>query len=711
MHISSRLEPPLILLKTSKEKKDPDRMARPSCSSGNGSSSSPVPLIGLYIAGATAVCFLLMLCDIISSVRHKTRYIPCKWFSLNSATLTLLAIASKLPVDLTTYMPSASDQLSKLTGTTLVCVSICFLIPSLAINGETESISNMIALSLFVVTIAVNICIQISTGVIFLFIVEHIIILCCMMMLLIMLWPYAVFLNMGKTLINETMRNAFQKRNAPSLLHQVKLWYMSSCISNPQYLIRGGDYGRSVLMICFLCLTVLSQAALRLLIHKFEICEGISDYGRSISIILVTQIITVVVMSLSTAFRFIVMVSDPPLPSDNAELGVIDMYFEVELFSFLSLAKNRELRKVTMLLSFYLLLKWVVFVVTGLIYSALGGPLLGVRFIYRKVMSIFHAYCPASSTSSSTAVVLEKWKIEMKEVFSSIEHFPKWIMRTCVEDMKKWTELSNTSSANNLVQLLSRPHANPPQALLNKLQQIGVTKGYYKLSCLSIVILVKTIALSIPFALAEPIMRALDEAFGIVYYVDEKVNVGNFQDGMKRRFAKVLLALKNVHLSKNDSSTAHLDMSLNEVLSSITNEMEAFPDGLAKREMEIIRDFVHSRKYASIEELHKDLEQLFVDMLLFFLPQLPIVIFKDMNESPIEVFEERARYVLKLLCKLKLLEDKVQWVFPEGCHVTRLMDPEDEEGNDQARNTEDQNLIPLDQDGIGASTSRVSSNV
>ncbi|KAK9085305.1 hypothetical protein Sjap_025716 [Stephania japonica] len=88
------------------------------------------------------------------------------------------------------------DQLSKLTGTTVVCLSIAFLMPSLAINGETESITNMIALSLFFVTIAVNVCIQIYTGVIFLFIVEHIMILCCMVvMLLSVLWAFSTVMS------------------------------------------------------------------------------------------------------------------------------------------------------------------------------------------------------------------------------------------------------------------------------------------------------------------------------------------------------------------------------------------------------------------------------------------------------------------------------------------------------------------------------------
>ncbi|KAK9138862.1 hypothetical protein Sjap_009456 [Stephania japonica] len=246
---------------------------------------------------------------------------------------------------------------------------------------------------------------------------------------------------------------------------------------------------------------------------------------------------------------------------------------------------------------------------------------------------------------------------------------------TRVEDMDKWMDLSDKSTPNHLVQLLSKPRSHPPQTLLNKLQQVGATKRYYRLSCLSLVILVKTVALAVPLALAQPILQALDEVFELIYYIDKKINVGNFEDQRKRQFAKVLLQYKNTHLSKKDSVASH--GSVSEAISSIVNEFQAFPIGFAEREMGIISDFILDQEYASIKELYEHLEQLFVYMLLFFLPQLPIVIFKDVFESPIEFHEERARLVLKLLCKLKLLEDKVQWLYSENCCIRTLMDHED----------------------------------
>ncbi|KAK9159820.1 hypothetical protein Syun_006161 [Stephania yunnanensis] len=105
--------------------------------------SSPMPAIGLYIVGSTLVCLLLILLDIYAGFRNRKRWLPCRFFSLNSVTLTLFGVATKLPVDLTTSMPSAQDQLSKLTGTTFICISMGFLMPSIGVTTQSECLSNM----------------------------------------------------------------------------------------------------------------------------------------------------------------------------------------------------------------------------------------------------------------------------------------------------------------------------------------------------------------------------------------------------------------------------------------------------------------------------------------------------------------------------------------------------------------------------------------
>ncbi|KAL5718882.1 hypothetical protein ACHQM5_011739 [Ranunculus cassubicifolius] len=111
----------------------------------HGKYSDPVPLIGLYIAGASVLCSLLMLYDIIHGFIKMQRWLPCKLFKLNSLTLSLIAVVVKLPVDLTTPMPSELDQFSKIAGTMSLCVYMCYIFPSL---GDMKDRTNMYALNL-----------------------------------------------------------------------------------------------------------------------------------------------------------------------------------------------------------------------------------------------------------------------------------------------------------------------------------------------------------------------------------------------------------------------------------------------------------------------------------------------------------------------------------------------------------------------------------
>ncbi|KAK9138687.1 hypothetical protein Sjap_009281 [Stephania japonica] len=108
------------------------------CVLDDSSYSSSVPVIGLYIMGATLVCLSFILVDVYAGFRNRKRWLPCRFFSLNSITLTLLSIVAKLPVDLTSPMPRVQDQLSKLTGTALICISMGFFMPSIGTYTESE---------------------------------------------------------------------------------------------------------------------------------------------------------------------------------------------------------------------------------------------------------------------------------------------------------------------------------------------------------------------------------------------------------------------------------------------------------------------------------------------------------------------------------------------------------------------------------------------
>ncbi|XP_023748371.1 uncharacterized protein LOC111896628 [Lactuca sativa] len=122
--------------------------------------SQPMRSIGMYIALASLFCLLAMVADLLHGLRNRKLWFPCKYFTLNAASLTVIAVAIKLPMDLTNQ-----TQAAKLGSLAFMCTMMANLLPSLATMNSKELVSNIIALGVLVITLVVNVCIQISTEV------------------------------------------------------------------------------------------------------------------------------------------------------------------------------------------------------------------------------------------------------------------------------------------------------------------------------------------------------------------------------------------------------------------------------------------------------------------------------------------------------------------------------------------------------------------
>ncbi|GJY35947.1 hypothetical protein Tco_0421325 [Tanacetum coccineum] len=128
--------------------------------------SKPMAWIGMYIALASLFCLLAMVADLIHGLRNRKLWFPCKYFTLNAASLTVIAVAMKLPVDLSNPMLGAADQMSKHGSMAFMCTMMANFLPSLATMNSKELLTNIIALDILVIALIVNVCIQIYTGVI-----------------------------------------------------------------------------------------------------------------------------------------------------------------------------------------------------------------------------------------------------------------------------------------------------------------------------------------------------------------------------------------------------------------------------------------------------------------------------------------------------------------------------------------------------------------
>ncbi|GJX55825.1 hypothetical protein Tco_0285722, partial [Tanacetum coccineum] len=94
--------------------------------------SKPMPWIGIYIVVASLFCILAMVADLLHGFRNRKLWFPCKYFTLNAASLTVIAVAMKLPVDLSNPMRGISDQMSKHGSMAFMCTMMANLLPSLA---------------------------------------------------------------------------------------------------------------------------------------------------------------------------------------------------------------------------------------------------------------------------------------------------------------------------------------------------------------------------------------------------------------------------------------------------------------------------------------------------------------------------------------------------------------------------------------------------
>ncbi|KAK9138882.1 hypothetical protein Sjap_009476 [Stephania japonica] len=520
----------------------------------------------------------------------------------------------------------------------------------------------------------------ISTKVIFSFVVEHILILCFMLLLLMIFWFCSIVeMNRVKDIPVERNKQIF-KTGEQSLMHRVKHWYVYSCMYNPQLLISRGPSGFAV-VICIFCTVILSQAAFRsLVLNKMKFCEDFSDYKyRPMQMIVMTQIVFILIGSLIIVFRWFTLAA----LHFNHINPLILLNSEVENFLLQFMVMKMRSIKISIMIFYQLFLKY-------------GLAIIFVSFCFFPALAPFLLCCPLLSLVVVVSVMkkifskddqesLERWKNEFQCVdLSKDRKIPKdkqlleWILELSLNGMDKWR---NASESSNMVQILSRPSPSAPISLLNKIKDIGASHNShgYKITCLSMVLLVKIVVVSIPSHLSKSLRLALVEAFEIIYFIDEKVNVGSFEDQRKRELARLLRAGGDIRLG-NISLVQQGVAPVEVALSKFDAACRDSPEKLTKIEMKIMKDFVEEQSnYASVEDLCNRMERLFAEMLLWFLKQLPSSILEEIQDSPIEEYEERAKIVLKLLYKLDpSLEDKVQWAFPPDVHAQIFFDPHDQ---------------------------------
>ncbi|OVA05143.1 hypothetical protein BVC80_8895g10 [Macleaya cordata] len=653
--------------------------------------ASPVPAIGVYSALSTLVCFFCMLYDTYKGFCSKKLWFPCRAFPLNAFTLSLLSIATKLPVDLTTPMPRTQDQLSKLSSTTLMCICMGFFMPSLGIKQESECFWNMAGLSLLVVTVVADVSIQMFTGVIFFFKVEHLIVLACMLLLLAVMWSSILDINQGKRVTLDQNRRLFErgitgKRDPETMIQRLKWCYMYSFSSNPQFVLCQISHCATIGMLCIVCFVVLLVALSKTLDHKVSSTfGGVSDYRWSVWIAVWIQFFTTSLGTITVGLRAFTLVTHMNL--GRFQLWNINMlkflpYWIYEsvfgklcslsFFKFSKIGPMNFLQVLEDLLGTILYIMQTCIVWTNnsvMFFCFLVRELIFLTCLMRNCCKNRFGFVDGSTAMRSTTE--EEYQ---DVVYPAKNGLKKWIVSIGLEDMNRWMEVNKKDSPTHLNGFLCNNSPSKEDSLTEDLELIGRDYGY-SVSCLSVVILVRIASVAFPSIYTQSLISTMDEAFEIVYFVDRKLKSENFDNKMKWMLAKDIWICRGITchwFQKNfigpslkiynsrTRSSSELDHAL-----GIIEVLKKNSIGFLAPELQTIRGFIDKHgDYSSMEELYGQIKQLYVDMLHLFLSKLPKAIFKDVAESPIEESEKSVSLAMKFLCKVELLEEKIEWSYP-----------------------------------------------
>ncbi|GKD83784.1 hypothetical protein Tco_1350623 [Tanacetum coccineum] len=298
--------------------------------------SKPLLWIGMYIASGSALCVVAMLADWFFAPNRR-RQIPYKHFSLNAATITVLSIAMKLPLDMTGEMPGFLDQATKLGSLVFMCTMLANLIPNLASMDNKTLVSNLVAVAILVITISVNILVEMITGVIDHKSIDHflafddkyrsgqmrfhkthyfvwiafIYIVFMLLLLLISISAAISIPSMKKVLEHqyqvrmETLREGLAATTLVELKEHVTKYWIMAKTGSPHFVLTASPLFVTSCIICIASTSTYIGVLGKLINRDAKDANFGSDYRWSMAVILITQFFGIIIGDFTLLSRYI----------------------------------------------------------------------------------------------------------------------------------------------------------------------------------------------------------------------------------------------------------------------------------------------------------------------------------------------------------------------------------------------------------------------
>ncbi|XP_023743142.1 uncharacterized protein LOC111891314 [Lactuca sativa] len=268
------------------------------------SPTDAMPWVGLYISVASLVCTLAMAADVFQGFRQRKLWFPCRFFTINSASLTLIAISTKLPVDLSADMSDDFHEiLAKSVSIIFLFTMLANFLPSLGLMNDKELLLNTVALCILIYTIKVNMWIQFISAWVN---------LASLIPLLILLIPWPISVALTVSASRRVLQQRYKKLHSLASNHEqinfsyketenkVKKYWMMAETGNPQFAIACSPVSSAFGVLCSL---FAFSAFNFLLVFRSDIENDISDYKWSIKLIVYIQLIGTIIGSIAPIFR------------------------------------------------------------------------------------------------------------------------------------------------------------------------------------------------------------------------------------------------------------------------------------------------------------------------------------------------------------------------------------------------------------------------
>nr|XP_043612043.1 uncharacterized protein LOC122583733 [Erigeron canadensis] len=652
-----------------------------------------MPWVGLYVAMASLVYTLAMAADVFQGFRKLKLWFPNRFFTLNTASITLIAIAMKLLVDLNVDLESIDDGDvdAKLTSIFFLVTMLANFLPSLGLMDDRELLLNMVAWGILIG----NIWIQIIIGGLFRKRVSFLV-------MIPLLWVFSVALTVPpsrRTLelkYKELQRSEFNQQEInfsyKDLRNNVKKYWMMAETGNPQFVIACSQVSSAFGVICVLLMLL----ALLLLFVKVVFFDkslyDTSDYKWSLKVIIIVDLLGTVVGSIAPIFRCLTSFSYFSLSIKwsmnhlnvfKIEKHWIHMLQEWKHSHVSSHIPGRGCKKVflffrNMLLNFCIALQVIVVVMCKticLIPTILLITLSCCWYICKSVLKMSKKEPNVSGMDGK----------------SEIEEYRKYVIQ--IEDDAKLSERVIKNTFNSITQLLHVSEKKRPRNLMTLLQKstgfIGVVEfdseqvpssEKFQNSWSLVTLTLTAIVIALPNIAKDHVkglLEGMKEGLQIVRVVEESINSSDELEKVMRRTSRRVGTDIEVYrrwLGVNLRKKAREGKTSKEILQLLRNKAEktveefespknfildpSFHKFIAAKSMSritqtLLHRYNNQENWPTDNEVFEQVSTIIADILYACFTNLPRVITMKCHHDAIEKRQDSIRTAAQVLGKSK----------------------------------------------------------